>query len=163
MRREQAGLTLIESLVTIVIISIGMLGIAALYVESIQVGYTAVTRTRAVALAADMADRIRSNPAGEATYAVDTAQAGSTPPFNCADTPVSAAENCTPDELAAFDIWQWKTLIGNSPEEDAQQLGLPNGTGTITRDDTTLPTTFVITVSWSDRDDVQSYSLALAI
>ena len=163
MFRQQSGISLIETLVTLVIISIGMLGIAALYVESLQVGYTAVTRTRAVALASDMADRIRANPAGEAAYDVDGAATSSLAPFACAETAGGPAVNCTADELAAYDIWQWKTLIGNSPNETAQQLGLPNGVGTIRRDDTTLPTTYVITVSWSDRDDALSYSLALAI
>jgi type IV pilus assembly protein PilV len=163
MQRQQTGISLIETLVTLVIISIGMLGIAALYVESLQIGSSAVSRTRAVALAADMADRIRSNPAGRASYEADDSATASNPPFACAETAVAIAVDCAPAELAAYDIWQWKTLIGNSPEAAAMRLGLPNGTGSIRRDDSTLPTTFVITINWSDRGDAQRYSLALAI
>ncbi|MEM9386119.1 MAG: type IV pilus modification protein PilV [Pseudomonadota bacterium] len=161
--QRQRGLSLVEVLVTLVVISIGMLGIAALYVESLRVGYTALSRTRAVSLAADMADRIRSNPAGEATYAAGNNVAGSNAPFACAETAGVAAIACDPDELAEFDIWQWKTLIGNSSEDSAIQLGLPGGIGTIDYDDTTFPSTFVITVSWTERDEAQSYTLALAI
>ncbi len=161
--QQQRGLSLVEVLVTLVVISIGMLGIAALYVESLRVGYTALSRTRAVNLAADMADRIRSNPAGEDSYASGTDAAGNNAPFACAQTAGAAAIECTPEELAAFDIWQWKGLIGNSSDSSAQQLGLPGGVGTIDLDNTTVPSTFVITVSWLERDEAQSYSLALAI
>lgn len=159
----QAGISLIESLVTLVIVSIGMLGIAALYVESLRVGYTALARTRAVGLASDMADRIRANPAGEVNYVADAAAAGANPPFGCGETAVAPALACTADELAAYDIWQWKTLIGNSVDASAQQLGLPGGTGTIERDDGTFPSTVVITVNWSERGEQLSYSLTLAI
>ena len=162
MRQQQAGVSLIETLVTLVIISIGMLGIAALYVESLRLGFTALSRTRAVSMAADMADRIRSNPAGAVIYDVDATPVGSNPPTDCAETATAAAANCTPDELAGFDIWQWKTLIGNSSDESAQQLGLPGGIGVVTRDDSTLPATIIITVSWTEREEPLSYSIALA-
>lgn len=163
MRRSQSGISLIETLVTLVIISIGMLGIAALYVESLRIGHTALLRTRAVALAADMADRIRSNPAGAVNYEADGAPAAANAPFACAETAVGAALDCSPDELASFDIWQWKTLVGNSSEDSARQLGLPGGVATIDRDDSTLPSTIVITVNWTEREENMSYSLALAI
>ncbi|MEO0971671.1 MAG: type IV pilus modification protein PilV [Pseudomonadota bacterium] len=162
-RRRQQGLSLIEVLVTLVVISIGMLGIAALYVESLRVGYTALSRTRAVSLAADMADRIRGNGAGEEFYTADAAAASNTAPFACAQTGGAPAADCTADELAAYDVWQWKTLIGNSSSASAQQLGLPGGVGTIEYDNTTAPSTFTITVSWQERDEALSYSLALAI
>jgi hypothetical protein len=45
-----------------VVLSIGMLGIAALYVESLRSGTSALLRSQAVAFASDMADRIRANP-----------------------------------------------------------------------------------------------------
>ncbi len=163
-RPHQArGISLIEALVTLVVISIGMLGIAALYVESLKAGNTAMGRTRAVTMAADMADRIRSNPAGADSYVADTTAAGTNPPFSCAQTAVAVAAACTPAELAAFDIWQWKTVIGNSSDGAAQRLGLPAATGAIVRDTSTDPTTFMITVSWADKQDALSYSLALAL
>src|SRR6185295_226275 len=99
------GLSLIETLVTIVVISVGMLGIAALYVESLKAGQTAVLRTRGVALAADMADRIRTNQAGGAAYEVGDDAVGAAPPNDCSDSTFAPAQNCAPDELALNDIW----------------------------------------------------------
>ncbi len=157
------GISLIEALVTLVVISIGMLGIAALYVESLKASNTAMGRTRAVTLASDMADRIRSNPAGAQSYQVDTTAASANAPFNCAQTAAAAALDCTPVQLAAYDIWQWKTLIGNSSDASAARLGLPAATGLIVRDTSTDPNTFMITVSWADKQDALSYSLALAL
>ena len=57
-----SGFTLVETLVALVVMSVGMLGIAALYIEGLRSGQTSIARTTAVNLAADMADRIRSNP-----------------------------------------------------------------------------------------------------
>ena len=60
-RHHSSGFSIVEALVALVVLSVGMLGIAALYVESLRAGRTAVYRTQAVNLAADMADRIRAN------------------------------------------------------------------------------------------------------
>jgi type IV pilus assembly protein PilV len=161
--RAQRGLSLIETLVTIVVISVGMLGIAALYVESLKAGQTAVLRTRAVALAADMADRIRTNQAGGPTYDVGPDAVGVVPPNACADSAAAPAVNCGPDEMALHDIWQWKTLVGNTVDEQFQRLGLPNATARIDRSAATVPVTYTITISWAEKDEPLSYSISVAI
>jgi type IV pilus assembly protein PilV len=56
-----AGFTLVEALVALVVLSIGMLGIAALYMETLRASRSALYRTEAVTMAADLADRIRAN------------------------------------------------------------------------------------------------------
>lgn len=71
------GFTLIEVLVALVVMSVGMLGIAALYLEGLRAGRTALYRTTAVNLAADMADRIRANPNAGLAYAGTGPGAGS--------------------------------------------------------------------------------------
>lgn len=157
------GISLIETLVTIVIISVGMLGIAALYVESLKAGQSAVMRTRAVALAADMADRIRTNQAGGVAYDIGPDAVGLAPPNACADTTLAPAQICTPDEMALNDIWAWKTLVGNSDDAQFQRLGLPNATATIDRNPATVPVTYTITINWADKDDALSYSISVAI
>ena len=55
------GFTLVEVLVALLVLSIGMLGIAALYLDSLRASRAALYRTQAVALASDIADRIRAN------------------------------------------------------------------------------------------------------
>ena len=65
---KQSGFTMVEALVALVVLAIGLLGIAALYLDTLRAGRTAIYRTQAVALAADLADRIRSNRTAVAAY-----------------------------------------------------------------------------------------------
>ncbi len=60
--RRVRGFTLVEVLIALIIMSVGMLGIAGLYVQSMQAGRTSMLRHHAVTLAGDIADRIRANP-----------------------------------------------------------------------------------------------------
>ncbi len=66
---RQQGFTMVEVLVALVVLAIGLLGIAALYLNSLQAGRTAIYRTEAVQLAADLADRIRMNRTAQNGYA----------------------------------------------------------------------------------------------
>ena len=62
MSNSVGGFTLVEVLIALVIMSVGMLGIAGLYVHTMQAGRTSILRHHAVTLAGDIADRIRANP-----------------------------------------------------------------------------------------------------
>ena len=59
--RTQSGMTLIEVLVSVVVVSVGLLGIAALQVTTLQNTHNSMLRTQASALADDILDRMRSN------------------------------------------------------------------------------------------------------
>lgn len=96
---RESGFTLIETLVAMVVLAVGMLGIAALYIEGLRSGQASVSRTTAVNLAADMADRIRANPTVPAAYA----GAGPGANNNCVNGPAA----CTPAQLAAEDWFWW--------------------------------------------------------
>ena len=76
--RNSKGFSLVEVLIALIIMSVGMLGIAGLYVQSMQAGRTSMLRHHAVTLAGDVADRIRANPAAGAAYAASPGQN-----FNC--------------------------------------------------------------------------------
>ena len=104
-RNSQYGFTLVETMVALVVLAVGMLGIAALYIESLRSGRMSITHTNAVTLAAGMADRIRANANGVTAYAhvaVDNAMAGS-----AANHCVNGATDCTPAQLAADDWFWW--------------------------------------------------------
>lgn len=60
-RAHQAGVTLVEILVTVVLISVGLLGIAALQMASLRGNQEAHVRAQASVLAADILDRMRAN------------------------------------------------------------------------------------------------------
>jgi type IV pilus modification protein PilV len=94
-RDRQSGFGLVESLVALVVVSVGMIGIAALYGQGLSASRTALYRTQAVNLASDMADRIRLNRQGAASYGGGAAN------NNCEPGGVS----CAPAQMAAHDLW----------------------------------------------------------
>src|SRR5215510_14386609 len=99
-KQLQRGVSIVEALVALVILSVGMLGVAGLYLESLRSNRTALSRTNAVALVNDMADRIRANRAGLANYALasGTAPSGGSDCLN---------GRCTPAQLALYDQVRW--------------------------------------------------------
>jgi type IV pilus assembly protein PilV len=157
--RRSSGFSLVEALVALVVLSIGMLGIAALYVESLRSGRTALLRTQAVALAGDMADRIRANPAGGLAY-------GDVVTVN--DTVAACAPGgagCTSTQLAHHDKALWLQSIQGVPPNIA--AALPGATGTVAVDDTTTPFTYTITISWVESGqaaaDPNTYQMRIEI
>ena len=158
---RQAGFSLVEALVALVVLSIGMLGIAALYVESLRAGRSALLRTQAVALASDMADRIRANPAGTTNYIKAVDDAG-TITANCAP----GGSGCTGAQMAAHDIALWYQQVdARGDDPSVGRLALPGGEGQIDVSDTT-PRVYTITVTWAEAgqtDDPNSYVLRLVL
>ncbi len=67
--RRNGGFTLVEAMVALIVLSVGLLGIAALYVETLRANRTSLHRTEAVNLATDIADRMRSNRLPADAYA----------------------------------------------------------------------------------------------
>jgi type IV pilus assembly protein PilV len=140
------------------VLSIGMLGIAALHVESLRSGRTALTRTTAVTLAADMADRIRANRNAKLEYEAVVTSADT----NNKCKPAGAG--CTPAELARHDKAVWLGAISGAVVGGVTVPGLlPGGVGTIDCDDTTTPATYRITITWSEVNATQPSSYTLTI
>jgi type IV pilus assembly protein PilV len=143
--KRVGGFTLVEVLIALIILSVGMLGIAGLYVHSIQAGRTSLFRHHAVTLAGDVADRIRANPRAEAAYS----QAGGN--NNC----VNGGVDCTPVQMAANDIDLW--------DQQAEDT-LPNGTVTVDFfDNGALPPTYQITVAWDEPGDNMTYIINIPV
>jgi type IV pilus assembly protein PilV len=142
-----AGFSLIEALVALVVLSIGMLGIAALYIEGLRASRTALVRTEAVNLADDMADRIRANRDGGDDYAGPAAIA---PNANC----MAGGAGCDPADMAAHDLRVWLDQVAAS---------LPGGTGTVEWDDPDPgdeSAVYTVTVSWTEAEQGQlNYTL----
>lgn len=99
---------MVESLVALVVLSTGMLGIASLYVSSLKAERTAQLRTQAVNLVADMADRVRANVPAAGKY--DLSGYGGTAPVkrDCV-----AKNGCSIDQLAEDDLARWVDLVKN--------------------------------------------------
>lgn len=105
---RQDGMTMVESLVALVVLSVGMLGIASLHVTSLKTGRTALTRTHAVNLVNDMGDRIRANAMARDAYDTD-AYAGAPAEHDCV-----AVVNCSTVELAEDDLARWLASVAAS-------------------------------------------------
>ena len=97
--RASAGFSLIEILVAVLIISVGVLGVAGLQLVSLQNNTSAMYRTQAFQAAYEIIDRARANP--DENYSVVLADAIPALPENCVDA------ECTPAELRLFDIVTW--------------------------------------------------------
>lgn len=130
MRRHHHGFSMIEVLVSILIVSLGILALSGLLVKASTLGKTAEFRGAASLLAADVADRIRANAEGarngdydmEPTLLASDFPTAATKACDATTTPV-----CEPAELAAKDVADWQAAL---------YANLPQGTGAITYDAT---------------------------
>lgn len=141
---KKNGFSLVEVLIALVIMSVGMLGIAGLYVQSMQAGRTSTFRHNAVMLAGDVADRIRANPGAGAAYA------GGGGNNNC----VNGGVNCDEAQMAAHDIFLWDQQATDS---------LPNGDVVVLFDNSVVPPLYTITISWDEPGENLSYSITIPV
>lgn len=130
------GFTLVEVLVALVVLSIGLLGIASLQLSSLRWNHGASLRSQATLLAYDIVDRMRANQVAARAGEYDNA---------------AGAATGTAGSVSLADKTQWKKFLGQT---------LPLGDGTISRTATGATTTFRITVSWDDKQGAYSSSAA---
>lgn len=116
----QAGFTLIEVMISVLILSIGLLGLAGLQASALQTNQSAFTRSQATAFAYDLADRMRANIPGVVAGNYNPANAGLT--NTCTTT-----GGCSVQEMAEHDLAEWNALIATY---------LPMGEGTVCIDST---------------------------
>lgn len=138
----QRGATMVESLVALLVLSVGMLGIAGLYVSSLRAERTAQLRTQAITLVNDMMDRIRANAQARGGYDLSKVTPG-VKSCVAAETPTP----CKTEDLALEDLKVWT---------DAAKDTLPGGKGTVTYaagGGVGLPDTYTITVEWQEPGD----------
>lgn len=150
--RRSSGFTLIEVLVTVLIMSLGMLGIAALQATTSRFKIGAWARSSTAVLFSDFADRVRANPdvaglsyfsSGAATstsaYALTTnwsTQSTAAPPAVSTDC---STATCTATERAAYDLTIWRQQIRRQ---------LPQGSAFVTGNRSTGMT---VTMMWFDK------------
>jgi len=112
--RRSSGFTLIEVLVALVVMTVGMLGVAVLYVEGLRLNRTAIYRTSAVTLASDMAERIRANQDNLISYTGD----GPGQNRNCQNTP--QGDTCSGNDMALDDWYRWRDSLNDALPAGAQ-------------------------------------------
>lgn len=122
----QCGFTLVEVLVSLLVLSLGLLGLAALQSQSIKATHSAYLRTQATQYAYDILDRMRANREAARAEAYDLTLANAAPVCNATAS------------LVDCDRAEWRADLAN----------LPSGTGAIDYD----PATELVTVlvQWND-------------
>ena len=150
---KSKGFSLVEVLIALIIMSVGMLGIAGLYVQSMQAGRTSMLRHHAVTLAGDIADRIRANPLAGVTY---TQTPGADNGCVAQDT------DCTVVEMAQHDVFLWR----NQAREFLPVMADGSEQVQVTYDAGATPPTYTITVQWDEPtpdNTVPSYSITVPV
>jgi type IV pilus assembly protein PilV len=150
--RRQRGISIVEALVALVVIAVGMLGIAGLYLSSLQSSRSAKLRAQAVQLAGSLADRIRANR--DAVMAYDTAEYGGAPTGLDCET-----RRCTPEQLAQDDLAEWIADIqGTLP-------GAASATGNVIVTDNDRPQSdhYEIEVVWREANSDIPYTYVVAL
>jgi type IV pilus assembly protein PilV len=116
---KQSGATLIEVLVSLLILSTGLLGMSGLQTMSLRNTHTSYLRTQAAAMSADIIERMHANAQGAA---VDSYTATTTGYFSEA---CLSSIGCSSSALAMHDLAEWRAAL---------TAGLPDGAGVICRD-----------------------------
>lgn len=124
------GFTLIEVLVAVLVLAIGLLGMASLTLNSMKSNQSAYQRTQASLLAYDMVERLRLNPSLASSYN----NVSISPTSNLGSAPDGCASGCTAAQSKALNLYEWGTAL--------QRESL---TGSIALTGTNL---YTVTVSW---------------
>lgn len=159
-KKKNQGLSIVEVLVTSVLLGVGLLGASALQLTGLKGTDSAHYRTIATFLANDMAERMRMNfPA----IAAGDYQSDPDSPLGCAARPQGYkscnSDACSPSELALFDVVQVqcgfvKEEGGEIKRSGGVEKSLPNGKLTISCPNNTCNDTsqYTINVAWIPRD-----------
>lgn len=126
---RQRGVSLVESMISLLVISVGLLGIAALQITSMKQNNSALHHSQAVWIGYNIADRIRANFTQFDSYAgIDT---DTSPSQDC----LSGA--CSSAQMVNADAADWSVVMQT----------LPAGRGIIT---SIAANVLLIQVMWDD-------------
>jgi type IV pilus assembly protein PilV len=150
--RYSRGATLVEVLVATIVVSIGLLGVAAMHVSALEGANNAQYRSRAVDLAMSLADRVRANYSADIDYRVAFGGSCAAPANVCAMAPddTGPAPSCTPTQMALYDLWEIRCLNGVS--------SLPGGDVEVTCSDATCSSTMQITINWQTKSQEAGFN-----
>ncbi len=106
---QQRGFNLIEALIATVVLTLGLLGVAALQLTGIRNTNGSYFRSQATTIMNDLAERIYANAVGSADYVFDPAGSSacaSAPSPLCAMESTATINACTPAQMAAYDVYR---------------------------------------------------------
>jgi len=148
--RHNRGFTLLEVMVALLVMSIGLLGIAKMMVLSARANDSAYMRSQATALAYTILDAMRANRPSAIAQGYDTAVVVP------AAQACTVAAPCTSGQTAQNDTFLWNQSLATE---------LPGGFGNVATPDTATGAnnvTATVTVTWVDKVAEQSFGTASA-
>jgi type IV pilus assembly protein PilV len=148
---RNAGFTLLEVLIALCVLATGMLGVGMMLLESIRASRSALHHTAAVALAADLGERIRANRAAGDSYALGLGAMAGAPASEC-----EISDACDPFQVAALDLYQWQQAVLAALPAAVTSVQVAPVSG--------LPaSTFAISVRWAQPGDAEAASIVLEV
>ena len=122
---KQGGFTLLEALIAFFVLSVGLIGIVSLLTLSKSTQHQSLQRTRAIALANDLLEKIRSNPGGIQIYGSRNTSSplggnsiASQPTKSC-----TKSAPCSTEEKALLDLWKWEQVLDGNEVTQPANLG----------------------------------------
>lgn len=146
LNNNQHGFSMLEVLIAMVIVATALFGTAGMQVHAMRMNQSGQFRTQAIFLAADIAERMEANKAAAVAgnYAVASTNVIGAAAADCASTVCNSAA------LASWDINQWETAIVS--------LALPQASWQISQTTAGNPSTYDITIRWTDRRTDTTYA-----
>lgn len=143
--KHQAGVGMLEILVTLLVLGVGFLGMAALQANALKLGHSAAIRTQASILSYDIIDRMRANKdmASAGNYDITLGDAGGS---------VTTCETagCTPAQMATYDKFQWLYELSTQ---------LPRGKGAVLVNAGSSSDRVSVMVQWDESRGEESQTL----
>lgn len=162
--RSQRGFTLLEVLISLLILLIGLLGIAVLMLRGQRASFEAYQRQQALAMAQEMVEKMRANQGAAASYVTGTTEDANLPGGGARFSAYQSLSTdgkcltatCTPVQVAQNDVARWDGVLrGASETKDAAANrvgGIISARGCIEQPDATQPL-FWVSVAWQGEGD----------
>ncbi len=143
MKKHTHGFSLFEVLVALVILAIGMLGIARMLMIAHKSNSSSYLKQQSIQSAYDIVDHIRANrqAAINGNYAVNNLVTSGSPTIPSAPSTNCDSASCSSTQLANYDTWHW---LATSVSQ------LPNGCGSISTAAAGINTLITVTIQWDD-------------
>ena len=137
--RRMRGVSMIEVLVALLILTVGLLGVAGLQTQMQTTQLEAYQRSQAIVLMQDMVDRVNANRRNVASY-VTASPLGTANTLDCS----------APTTIAAKDLCAWSNLLlGASEVTGGNKVGAMIGArGCVTLPVATMPRQAIVSVVW---------------
>lgn len=149
--KKQTGLSLIEILVTVLIVNFGILGLSKLQLTNLKSINNSILSLNASFYAESLVDKLQGNSdyAKSSNSAYVLADFTDTPSSQ-ASSAVCISSSCSAANLAIYDMNTWLYKI---------KTRFPKGKAKITKADTGSTTMYTIEIQWVYKSETNQYSL----